>query len=237
MIEQYTIWTPEWSHMSGGIRALHQLKKELIKRGMKASFYNESRHPNELMIYPEIVRGNPCDAKRWVKWLLNTANFPHEECWAWEIGMGNHPLLTVNIIEMDLWVPRKKTNKIAYWVGKGHINENYIPENGIEITRYNFLDRKELAKFISELDYLISFDPFSGINLEATLVNTPVLIYGDGKWSKELIEKQGWLKYGIAWSIEELDKARESVYHSRSNYENLIVEFDKRIDNFIENTR
>lgn len=238
MIDQYTIWTPEWSHMSGGIRALHQLKKELIKRGMKAEFYNESRHKNELFIYPEIIRDNPCEAKRWIKWLLNTADFPYEECWAWEKGMGNFPLLTVNIIEMDLWTPSdKERNGTAYWIGKGRADKDLIPENSIEITRYNFLDRKELAEFISGLDYLISFDPFSAINLEATLVNTPVLIHENGKWTRQQIEQQGWLNNGVAWSLEELDSARESVYYARSNYEKLILEFDKRIDNFVEVTQ
>lgn len=222
--------------MSGGIRAIHQLRLELLKRGVNAAYHNERRHSNELMIYPEIVQGNPENAPRWIKWLLNTANFPGEECWAWETGMGDFPLLTVNMIEMELWIPGSKSGGVAYWVGKGNFDASVIPDGAIEISRNNFFDRSELARFMSGLDYFISFDPFSAINLEATLVNTPVLIYGDNKWSREAIEKQGWLKFGVAWSYDELDKARESVYYSRNNYERLIAEFDKRIDNFIEVT-
>lgn len=245
----YNILSPEYNHTFGGIRALHQLAKEINHRGYKATI--NSLDPEPIAVYPEIVSGNPFNSERRVRWLLNDAVFENEVCYSWESQMGNHPLLTVNIIEMNIWKRAKKRGKkTAFWVGKGILNQSLIPEGSIHIHRENFPSRKFLAKFISELDYLISFDPFSAINVEATIAGTPVLIYVpekqavpfkgayvDQTWSRERIEKQGWVKYGVAWNLEELEQARETVHLQRNYYMDLIKVFDQRIDNFIEETQ
>lgn len=247
----YTIWTPGYTHMSGGIRALYTLGQEIFNRGYLTGFHQQFRHPKEIVVYPEIVNGNPLGAERYVKWLLNKADFPNEICYAWESGMGNYPLLTVNIIEMDLWKPStEKTNSVAYWVGKGSVNHSVIPDGAIEIGKHNFPDRAGLAKFISELDYLISFDPFTAINLEAVVSGTPVLIHTpesqwkpsigqqqSGGWNRQEVEGHGWIKYGVAWSIDELEEARKTVQLARDHYLSLINIFSQRIDNFIQTTQ
>jgi hypothetical protein len=237
--------------MSGGIRALYQLKKEFDSREIESYFYNERKSDNEILIYPEIIRGNPLNSPRIVRWLLNKANFPNDICYAWETGMGKYPLLTVNIIEMDLWKPSDKTNKIAYWVGKGEFDERLVPDDAYEISTRNYTRREELAKFISSLDYLISFDIFSAINLEAVISGTPVVIHNTGnqwnpgnqsknsefKWSRRLIEMQNWMPYGIAWNYEELEKAKQNVHLARPHYEMLLPIFQNRVDNFIQQTQ
>ena len=235
--------------MFGGIRALHQLAKEIKHRGYQSNI--NAFDANAITIYPEIIRDNPLNSDRRVRWLLNEAEFDGETCYAWESGMGDHPLLTVNIIEMNIWKRvKKRGKKVAYWVGKGVADPSLIPKGAIEINRANFPARNYLAKFISQLDYLISFDPFSAINVEATIAGTPVLMhipekqivpsigqYVDQTWSRERLEQQGWIKYGIAWSQEELDLARETVHLQRGYYAELTKVFDKRIDNFIEDTQ
>ena len=239
MDNPYTIWNPGYYHMSGGIRAIHQLKQELLKRDVTVHYHNEQRYDNEIMIYPEIVSGNPQNAKNHIKWLLNKADFPDEICFAWETGMGEYPLLTVNIIEMDLWKPSaNRGGDVAFWVGKGTLDPSVLPENAIQVSRSNFFNRQELAEFISTLDYMISFDPFTAINLECVVSGVPVLICSENSfWSKEKVLKQNWIPYGVAWNINELEKARSSVHLARDHYEKLLNIFDNRIDNFITETQ
>lgn len=245
----YNILSPPYNHTFGGVRALHQLAKELRHRGYQANI----NIPDEksITVYPEIVKDNPFNSEKRVRWLLNEAQFENEVCYAWESEMGNHPLLTVNIIEMNIWKRSKtKNKKVGYWVGKGIEDPSLIPDGAVHIHRGNFTARNYLAKFISQLDYLISFDPFSAINVEAAIAGTPVLIhiperqvvpfsgqYVNQTWSRERIEKQGWLKYGVAWNMEELDHARETVHLQRNYYAELIKVFDNRIDNFVEETQ
>lgn len=245
----YSILSPAYNHTFGGVRALYQLEKEIKHRGYQAGI--NIIDPNAIAIYPEIVKDNPFNNERRVRWFLNDAEFENEICYSWESEMGNHPLLTVNIIEMNVWKRAKKRGKkVAFWVGKGAADPSLIPDGAIHIHRENFPSRPYLAKFISELDYLISFDPFSAINVEATIAGTPVLIhipekqavpfkgqYVDQTWSRERIEKQGWVKYGVAWNKEELEYARETVHLQKNHYLELIKVFDQRIDDFVEDTQ
>jgi glycosyltransferase involved in cell wall biosynthesis len=249
----YNIYIPPYqeplAHMYGGVRALRQLEKELSLRGCRTTV--NSFDSGSLSIYPEIVADNPFQAEKRIRWLLNDAQFDDEICFAWTTDMGDHPLLTVNIIEMNLWKRSKsRGNKVAYWVGKGVADPSLIPPGAIEINRTNFPVRHDLAKFISELDYLISFDSFSSITLEARIAGTPVLMhipdkqivpsqlaYVDQRWSREKLEKQGWGTYGIAWSVEELELARETVHLQREHYSKMIKVFDRRVDEFIEQSQ
>lgn len=236
----YEIWIDGYYHMSGGIRALHVLKQELLNRGIEAWMKYESQNRDCIGVYPEIVSTNPQNYTKITRWLLNTADLPNDgPIFAWETGMGDYPLLTVNIIEQDLWRPYSgHRSGVGYWVGKGERDERFIPGSAIEISRNNFTRREELAQRIKTLDYLISFDPFTAVNVEAVVSGTPVLIRGNHrKMTNEEIIKHGWTPYGIAWSMAELDKARREVHLAYDHYQSLLPVFQSRIDNFIEITQ
>lgn len=241
MVKPYEIWIQGYYHKSGGIRALHVLKNELIKRGLQTTMlYENSRQENTIGVYPEIVSENPENYNHVCRWLLNTADLPNDgPIFSWESGMGNYPLLTVNIIELDLFKPNHGVRSgVAYWVGKGVKDDSIIPPESIEISRNNFHNRNELAEFISSLDYLISFDPFTAVNLESVLCGTPVIVKGEHpKMSQEQISSHGWIKYGIADSLDELEKAKSEVFLAYDHYQSLLPIFDKRIDNFVEITQ
>lgn len=227
--------------MSGGIRALHVLKQELISRGLVARMkYENSRDEECIGIYPEIVSDNPENYQRVSRWLLNTADLPNDgPIFAWESGMGDYPLLTVNIIEQDLWKPYNgRRSGVAYWVGKGQKDDRFIPSTAIEISRQNFKTRSELAERIRTLNYLISFDPFTAVNIEAVVSGTPVLIRGQHRqMTNQQIIDHGWTPYGIAWSMAQLDQARKEVHLAYDHYQSLLPVFSNRIDNFVEITQ
>lgn len=236
----YEIWIDGYYHMSGGIRALHVLKQELLNRGLEAWMKYESQNRDCIGVYPEIVSSNPQNYTKIARWLLNTADLPNDgPIFAWESGMGDHPLLTVNIIEEDLWKPYNGIRRgVAYWVGKGVKDERFIPDNAIEISRNNFPTRQALAERIRTLNYLISFDPFTAVNVEAVVSGTPVLIRGNHpRMTKEDIKAHGWTPYGIAWGMSELDQARREVSLAYDHYQSLLPIFQSRIDNFIEITQ
>lgn len=239
MVTPYNIWINGYYHMSGGIRALHVLKDELRSRGLEVEMTYERMIPGSIMIYPEIVEGNPCNYEKFVKWLLNKAEFPGEKCWSWEVGCGDHPLLTVSIVEMETWKPVPvKRGGIAYWVGKGQLDASVIPPGAQEISRKNFPVRTELAEFVANLDYLISFDPFTALTMESVVSNTPVLVHNTySRWTTDEVRSSKWFDYGIATSPEELDQARETVHLARDHYASLEKVFAKRIDNFVEVTQ
>jgi hypothetical protein len=240
-MKPYEIWITGYYHMSGGIRALHALKQELLNRDISVSMkYENKRQDGCIGVYPEIVSDNPENYENYTRWLLNVADFPiSDTIFAWENGMGDYPLLTVNVIEKNLWIPYNGPRSgVGYWVGKGIKKEELIPDGAIEISRSNFTKRSELAEKIRTLEYLISFDGFSIINAEAAISGTPVLIHTDKKsFYKKELSQENWIPYGVAWDINEMDQARQEVYLAYDHYQSLLPIFDKRIDNFIEITQ
>lgn len=241
MVRPYELWIEGYYHMSGGIRALHVLKQELINRGMQAWMkYERVDNSGCIGVYPEIVNTNPENYEYISRWLLNTAELPEDgPIFSWAKNMGGHPQLTVNIFEMDLWKPyRGHRSGVGYWVGKGVKDERFIPDGAIEIHRGNFTTRQELAERIKTLDYLISFDVFTAVNIEAVLCGTPVLVRGEHKkMTQQEIIDQNFAPYGIAWSMADMPKARKEVWMAYEHYESLLPVFAKQIDNFVEITQ
>lgn len=239
MVTGYEIWIGGYFHMSGGIRALHILRDELCARGLEAWMSHERHDKNALAVYPEIVKGNPEGYERFVRWYLNKEDPTPDLTFAWEAGMGDYPLLTVDIIERDLFRPGTGNRRgVAYWVGKGVKDERFIPDGAVEISRYNFPTRPELAKFMQGLDYLISFDPFTAVNVEAVCCGTPVLIRSqDPRWTRSMVQAHGWTPFGVAWSMEELHEARGNVRLAFDHYDSLRAVFQQRIDQFVELTQ
>ena len=236
MVSGYEVWINGYFHMSGGIRALHVLRDELVKRGQNAWMAYEKHDPNAIGVYPEIVSTNPENYEKCVRWLLNTADVPLDPTWAWEKNMGVDDLLTVNIIELDLFKPTTNMRRgTAFWVGKGVKDERFIPSNSVEIHRGNYTSRHEVAELLRSINYLISFDPFTAMNLEALMCGTPVLIRGDHpRMTRQQILDHGWTPYGIAFSMEELEEARLEVHLARDHYLSLLPVFDQRVDAFVE---
>jgi hypothetical protein len=83
---KFVVYAPPYRADSGGVIALHKLAHNLTLLGEEAYIYTSIKNPDYLgiqtqdnwmvndsvVIYPEIVSGNPLGAKRVVRWLLNT---------------------------------------------------------------------------------------------------------------------------------------------------------------------
>jgi hypothetical protein len=236
----YRIWIGGMFHMSGGVRALHVLRDELRDRGLQATMTYEDPARDGIMIYPEIVPNNHENVEKIVRWKLNRAVLPDDGLtFAWETGMGAHPLLTVDIVERTLWTPWSGPRSgVAYWVGKGTFDPTVVPAGAVEISRDNYGTREVLAERIRSLDYLISFDPFTAVILEATCAGTPVVIHAPNHaWTMEDVTGHGWFPYGVAWGIGELGYAKDTVGKAFEHYEGMRGVFQNRIDGFVEVTQ
>src|SRR3954469_3045856 len=97
----FLVWAPPYTHRSSGVRALYRLCHHLNNGGYPSAIMSE-RVANDLpdwstpfhfgpvgdsiVIYPEIVSGNPLQARKVVRWALNNpgllggdSSYPDEE--------------------------------------------------------------------------------------------------------------------------------------------------------------
>ena len=235
---------------SGGARAIKELRRELEARGHEVKYQWENPSDDDIWVWSESRAKeafkhpsvNKCFffGNKEAKPLISYEAMR----FVWNKQISDDPILNVNIFELDLWTPRNnKSGNVAFWVGKGGYDPSIIPPGAIEITRNNFKTRPELAEFISSCDYLISFDPMTAVVTEATFVNTPVLIWNVGHqpdqppWTKEEVMATGWVKNGVAWSLEEMEFARDTVHLAKDDYLELMKTFPATIDNFIKLTQ
>jgi hypothetical protein len=237
-MRSYTIWSPEYSNFSGGIRALHVLNDELNKREVQSKLHYQSPHnPEDIVLYPEIITDNPLGSQYVSRWLLAEGQV-QDLSFQWVNGLGADNNLTVNIIDLDIFYPRTNNKKgIGYWIGKGRKTCD-LPEDAVLIHKFEPQDRLALAEQLASFEYIVSFDSFSAINFEALLVGTPVIIANQtGKWDEHNLRKTDWPLFGLTWECEFLDVAKSEVHNQFEAYKLLCDKFSKSIDGFIEITQ
>ncbi len=233
----YTIWSPQYVNYHAGVRALHILKDELIKRGYPTTMHYEYHTEGNFVIYPEIVPDNPLGAKHYCHWLLNKGS-QKGLTFGWAPDMGCENLLTVNTVEPNIFYQKlNERNGVAYWQGKGQLNSHLIPDGAIQITKEYPATRQELADLMASVEYVVSFDDYTGITLEATILGTPAMIVTGKPESKERLIESTFPIYGVCFSEEELPNAKIEVLKQDDAYKEYVKQFDERIDNFIKITQ
>ncbi|HEY6633330.1 MAG TPA: hypothetical protein VIZ90_17910 [Rhizobiaceae bacterium] len=84
-VETFLIWAPGYTHRSSGVRALYRLCHHLNSCGYPSAMIAEGEANPEnwnaplwsgpvddsIVVYPEVVTGNPLGARRVVRWVLN----------------------------------------------------------------------------------------------------------------------------------------------------------------------
>lgn len=224
----YHIVAPEYRHNSAGIRALYILADELRARGYRATTGFTARDPDDIVLYPEVCPENVFKSERAVWWLLNDAVVP-QPAWAWTEGISNDPLLTVNVIELDLFKPRTGPRSgVVWWAHKGGYSERHVPPGAVRITHDWPPTREELADLIAGAEVLISFDGFTSMNAEAAMLGTPVVCYGSTRKGVE---------FRIPGVAATYKRAAAEVDGAYDAYCAWLPVFQQRIDSFVDKTQ
>lgn len=216
MFNKVHFYIPHFSQSSNGITILWNFAYSLSKLidvsvqpfGPKTIGYNENiklknekyvLNDNTLVIYPEIVFGNPLKASKVARFylappgILNTfyRNASSEEInFVFSKAISSFaPQLNFNIPYGASTYPvtKKKKNKVSIYYGKIRLskkfNHIYNILNNFDdifvITRSYPDNQKDLYENISESKLLISLDPLSNLCYEANLLGTPVYIADD----------------------------------------------------------
>jgi hypothetical protein len=190
-----------------------------------------------IMIYPEIIKGNPIGAKRVARYLLvkDSKQYPGEFIVAFSKVFHKNPHYTLfkvtspdfmNTSDAAHWSERKMD---ATYFGKGpkFVDCNLIP-NTVLIERDWPRDQKQLAIMLKSTRFLFSFDGCSGIHTDAMLCGAVPVILHDKQLSREELHSSAEVKYPLLTLQNLQDKT--TLEFDRNQLDTELFEFKKNFD-------
>lgn len=222
---RFLIVAPNFSHRSAGIRALFRLCHHLNREGYPSAiipmpgnsivdyspwdvFGYEGEIDDEVVIYPEIISGNPYKAARVVRWVLNDPGLlggdkyyaDNEIVFAYDpqkINIVNTAIKTPIGLDRVLWVgvvdpgiiypdSRVEKNIDCSFSSKGYslsIQFPLDPSLGVKRLEDITPDAESLGNVLRQTRILYSYDHYSNLLREAVICGCDVrVIDSDGVW-------------------------------------------------------
>ena len=200
MNKRYIIWAPALTR-SAGTKALYALYEKLRARNCNVLIFCPEQHldkyeyidvldkntlENDLVVYPEIVWGNPLQFRNVVRLVFyfpgrlagEAAYHPGECVFTWWDGYCNAPELRWPNLDTDLFydenLPKKQN---CYFVNKTKPTEYRSEFDGaVEINMEYPATRPELAQLLKTTKVLYTFDRYSVLNDEALACGAQVMV-------------------------------------------------------------
>ncbi|MDA8127761.1 MAG: hypothetical protein M0Z73_03535 [Betaproteobacteria bacterium] len=281
----YYIVTPRYVRTSAGIKVLHLLCHALNRAGERAYLITHpyclpqyATHPElitplltkatvehdfatglaPIVVYPEIVRGNPFKAPFVVRYVLN---FPgllggdsqygtDEFCIAYSENLARSipsSRLTLFVPASDPRtfspVPEQERRGTCFYAGKykyHHGGELFdITRDSTEITR-DFPDsptQPQIADLFRRSELFYCYEN-SALAIEALLCGCPVVFLPNPYFDRVIAaEEHGW--DGIAWGTDpdEIARAKRTVHLARDNFLHYFDAFHEALGEFITRTQ
>lgn len=211
---------------------------------------------DDICIYTDVISDNPLNAKQVVRYLLNRpytltgdgVKYGSTDFIIAYSGLVSDTLQKCFILrdEIDLFnqirVSSHDKSKLVLYFGKVELDrivENYhcVKEivkgfHTVEvITREVPSSRTETLKLISDASLLISFDPLTNLNYEATLLGVPVYIFKD---TYGVITNHFFKYYGITDDKSSIQSVAEEVSLSWFQYTEWLSDQEEKVHNVIK---
>lgn len=253
MTLDYVIHAPvPYRHRSAGFRALYKLGDKLQRRGKtvaiqslpmeflkefsdprpvdipKVGLFTPSAIKNAIHVVPEGVNLRP--AIKSVRWLLSNQYQKSDGFLQFDWFGIDYPRLCVDVIEPDLFYRGDgERSGLAIYSGKyGDLQIKPMPGD-VMITHEFPSTRKELADILRSVEGVISYDPHSMLNTEATICGTPVLMArGEMPISNTLFGAKG-----IIAEANDFYEAAIEAQEVAADYDALRKEIAHDVDDFI----
>jgi hypothetical protein len=280
----YYIAVPRYNRQSGGVRALHLLTHWLNRVGQSAFLalytgeeevpvnpelvtpeltpeiirYHFARGITPIVLYPEVVSGNPLQAPVVARYFANfpgllggnaafnpdEINVGYSEVLAQAAGAPGSvlhiPMVDTQIFHRGPDVPRTKTCYYAAKYKTMHGGETFgLPDGCVEILRFSPQEQSqyEIAELFRRSTLFYCFEN-SALSLEAALCGCPTVLMPNPFFSKPISSVEYGLD-GMAWgeSPAEIERARRTVDRVAETYYATCRQFFPQLETFIERTQ
>ena len=204
---------------------------------------------NTIVVYPEIIGGNPLMAKNVVRWLLNKPGyitskidynkddlfFYYQEVFNDLNFNPNKNCLTVSYIKSNIYKQynfKKRTGR-CYIIRKGKKRSD-LPET-FDGPIVDSLPDNELVKIFNQFEYCISYDQYTMYSIYAALCGCISVVMPVKGVTKEEWQPKEEFRYSIAYGLNEneIDFAKKTKYKLEEYLDSIDVENVKQVENFI----
>lgn len=279
---KYFIYSPGYNPKSGGITVLHKLCHLLNKKGVETylypmhlgqnntnkewetSFSTAFNPSNDIVIYPEIVVGNPLGAKKVIRYVLNNPR-PIEKQWGekdtwvfhnkffynYTYDLSTHQSQFVREGEPDNYLHIIETRKeffqnlnkfrkgTCYTLRKGE-EKGYKPTHNLENSKeINYdISFEELREVFNTTEKFYSYDTCTYISTLAALCGCISIVIPEEGLDKEIWRaKNPAFKYGVAYGEDDIQYALDTMDKVRPYLEKLEKETEDQLIKFIDLTK
>ena len=275
----YYIYALDYIQQSAGVRVLHYLCHALNESGLEAyvtckvtaphlrtpvlNRAIEKRHQasgrEPIVVYPEVVSGNPLGARNVVRWLLNQPGhiagdkyfsdgdliFAYDPVYL-PPGMKAEIL---HIPTVDLSIFNNKDNfydqqrdLVCFYahkyLGKGGLLSEHV-KGAVSLCKDQVLTPSEIAAILRRSKLLYVYEPTALIT-EALLCGCPVSIIQTDYWRDNTANLIYKTDFGVAMDDrpESLEIAKENVHNFQIKHEKFALRWAwGQLDNFVELTQ
>ena len=267
----FLLWTPPYTDEWGGVIVLHRLAEILAskgyptyttgptKQGSLAKFVgdvpNLSINPETTMvIYPEIVSGNPFNSKHITRWVLYTpgknggdGKYPSSDLVYkyWDIFEVSDDIRVDGYLrcidtKKDFFVDQGlERSGTCHLLKKGlqyAKNFNQHPSDSQSLD--GFINDEHLKNVFNQKEMFISYDAMSYHSIQAALCGCLSVVIPDPGVSKsEWQERADIYKYGIAYGLDDIQWAKDTMHLVRDRMKDLEDECDELVDKYIEHCK
>lgn len=209
-----------------------------------------------IVVYPEIVDGNPLGSEKVVRWLLHKPGFftgvvnlgENELCFYYQEFFKDQKsnektdnILRVRWIRDDIYSQHNFGTRhgSCYLIRKGADRSDIKRPKGA--VRIDYMGHRRVARTFNQKKYFYTYDPYTMYCVYAVICGCiPVVI------PQESISKEQWRpnpadRYGIAYGIDDIQWAQETranlisrIYEEKKKEKEMVLSFiDKCFDFFV----
>lgn len=211
-----------------------------------------------IVVYPEIIFGNPLNGKNIVRWLLHNPGFNPEtgkdtnnfffgknelyfrigswfKNFEYPGSVTSKNFLQIFHMPLDLYNNKNTShhrNGVAYLLRKGEAKK-IIHDLDTSI-RIDGKKHEEIAHIFKSVKTFISYDPYSTYSVFAALCDCDSIVVPDENVTEEQWMPQPERRYGIAYGFENLEKSRLTRHLVVNRYLESEKLYKKNVAEFIE---
>jgi hypothetical protein len=245
---KFIIYAPPFDENSGGNLVLHRLCDLLNKQGERSYIWLWGGQPqphksgicerfntpfaklsdlsdNTIVVYPEVVSGNPLMAKNVVRWLLykpgfftGEVNYGKDDFYFYTervfvpngFNVEEDNILAIRYLFNDIYKQTNfgKRNGSCYILRKGKGRK--IIHDLKDSILIDELSHKEIADIFNKVEYCISYDLYTTYSQYAVMCGCKSIVVPENGISKEEWYNGEESRYGIAYGFNDLDYAEKT---------------------------